>query len=133
MMNDTTDVWRDHTENACLASAKLYGRTIHEGGTAMKIVSVKDKRVKALVENPSRTSVKGLDALETRKIAEMIAAINVMTSPLQLRSVPSWKAHELIPGQPGKWSLTVTRNYRLTFIVNQAAQTVSVLDYEDYH
>lgn len=99
----------------------------------MKIVSVKDKRVKALVENPSRTSVKGLDALETRKIAEMIAAINVMTSPLQLRSVPSWKAHELIPGQPGKWSLTVTRNYRLTFIVNQAAQTVSVLDYEDYH
>lgn len=99
----------------------------------MKIISVKDKRVKALVENPARTSVKGLDALETRKIVEMIAAINVMTTPLQLRAVPSWKAHELTPGHPDKWSLTVTRNYRLTFIVDVMAQTVSVLDYEEYH
>ncbi|KTT72604.1 type II toxin-antitoxin system RelE/ParE family toxin [Sphingomonas endophytica] len=99
----------------------------------MKIVSVRDKRIKALVEDPNRTSVKGLDALETRKIAEMITAITVMTNPLQLLAVPSWKAHELNPGQPGKWSLTVTRNYRLTFMVDLAAQTVSVLDYEDYH
>jgi proteic killer suppression protein len=99
----------------------------------LKIVSIRDKRVKALVENPSRTSVKGLDALETRKIVEMIAAIKIMTTPLQLRAVASWKAHELVPGHPGKWSLTVTRNYRLTFLVDQNAQTVSVLDYEDYH
>ncbi|MDR6128773.1 proteic killer suppression protein [Sphingomonas sp. SORGH_AS802] len=99
----------------------------------MQIVSVRDKRIRALVENPNRTSVKGLDALETRKIAEMITAIMVMTSPLQLLAVPSWKAHELTPGQPGKWSLTVTRNYRLTFMVDQVAQIVSVLDYEDYH
>mgnify|MGYP005984018129 FL=1 len=99
----------------------------------MKIVSVKDKRVKKLVQRPTLTSVKGLDGLEVRKIAEMITAIRVMTNPLQLVAVPSWKAHELKPGQPGKWSLTVTRNYRLTFVVDQNAQEVSVLDYEDYH
>lgn len=99
----------------------------------MQIVSVRDKRLKALVESPSRTSVKGLDALETRKIVEMLAAIRVMTNPLQLLAVPSWKAHELTPGQPGKWSLTVTRNYRLTFHVDVAAQEVRLLDYEDYH
>jgi|SRR5690349_10109712 len=99
----------------------------------MKIVSVKDKRVKALVEKPSLTSVKGLSGLETRKISDMIAAIRVMTNPNQLRSVPSWKAHELTPRYPGKWSMTVTGNYRLTFYVDQAAQEVSLLDYEDYH
>lgn len=99
----------------------------------MKIVSVKDKRIKALVENPGRTSVKGLDALETRKIVEMLAAIRVMTHPLQLEVVPSWKAHELTPKYPRKWSLTVTRNWRLTFMVDVNAQEVSVLDYEDYH
>lgn len=99
----------------------------------MKIVSVKDKRIKALVESPNRTSVKGLDALETRKIVEMITAIRVMTHPLQLTEVPSWKAHELLPGYPGKWSLVVTRNYRLTFKCDIKAQEVSVLDYEDYH
>lgn len=99
----------------------------------MQIVTVRDKRLKALVENPKRTSVKGLDALETRKIVEMIAAIRVMTNPLQLVAVPSWKAHELNPGQPGKWSLTVTRNYRLTFHVDVPQQEVRLLDYEDYH
>ncbi|HMO74592.1 MAG TPA: type II toxin-antitoxin system RelE/ParE family toxin [Sphingopyxis sp.] len=99
----------------------------------MDIISVRDKRVKALVENPSRTSVKGLDALEVRKISEMITALRVMTHPLQLLAVPSWKAHELVPGNPGKWSLTVTRNYRLTFHVDIEAQAVKLLDYEDYH
>jgi proteic killer suppression protein len=99
----------------------------------MKIISVRDKRVKALVKNPSRTSVKGLDALEVRKISDMITAIRVMTHPLQLVEVATWKAHELTPGHPGKWSLTVTRNYRLTFMVNVEDQEVSVLDYEDYH
>lgn len=99
----------------------------------MKIISIKDKRVKALVEAPGRTSVKGLDALETRKIVEMIAAIKVMTHPNQLRSVPTWKAHDLAPGRPSTWSLVVTRNYRLTFLVDVEAQTVAVMDYEDYH
>lgn len=99
----------------------------------MKIVSVKDKRVKALVDNPRLTSIKGLDALETRKIVEMLSAIRVMLHPRDLLAVPSWKAHELKPGLPGKWSLMVTRNYRLTFRVDIAAQEVSVLDYEDYH
>jgi proteic killer suppression protein len=99
----------------------------------MQIVSVRDKRVKALVEDPAITSVKGLDKLETRKIVEMIVAIRVMTHPLQLLAVPSWKAHELAPGQPDKWSLFVTRNYRLTFMVDIELQEVSVLDYEDYH
>ncbi|MGE0179004.1 MAG: type II toxin-antitoxin system RelE/ParE family toxin [Sphingomonas sp.] len=99
----------------------------------MEIVSVRDKRVKKLVEQPRLTSVKGLDALETRKIVEMIAAIRMMNNPLQLKTVPSWKAHELIPGHPGKWALVVTRNYRLTFHVDQAAQQVRLLDYEDYH
>jgi proteic killer suppression protein len=99
----------------------------------MEIISVRDKRVKALVEDPTLTKVKGLSAIEVRKISDMIAAIRVMTSPLQLRDVPGWKAHELKPGHPGKWALTVTPNYRLTFHVKQEEQQVHLLDYEDYH
>lgn len=99
----------------------------------MEIVSVRDKRVKALVENPERKGVKGLSELEVRKISAMIAAIRVMTHPLQLRTVPEWRAHELIPGQPGKWALRVTPNYRLTFHVEIEEQEIHLLDYEDYH
>lgn len=99
----------------------------------MIIVSVRDKRVKALVEDPTRTAVRGFTALEVRKVSEMIVAIQVMDHPLQLLSVPEWRAHELKPGQPGKWALRVTPNYRLTFHVDLDNQEVRLLDYEDYH
>lgn len=99
----------------------------------MKIVSVKDKRIKALVEDPTLTAVRGLDRQQVGRILDMLSAIKAMTHPLQLTTVSTWRAHELKPGQPGKWSLTVNRNYRLTFLVVQEAQEVHMLDYEDYH
>lgn len=99
----------------------------------MQIVSVKDKRVKKLVENPSLTAVKGLDGFMVRRISDQIAAITVMTHPLQLAAVPAWKAHELKPGKPGTWALTVTGNWRLTFFADLDRQEVSLLDLEDYH
>ena len=97
----------------------------------MRIVSVKDKRIKALIESPDARSVKGLDPMEVRKLGPMIMAIQAMTHPGQLMSVPSWRAHELTGVEAGIWSLTVTRNYRLTFLVDLIAQTVSLLDYRD--
>lgn len=99
----------------------------------MKIISVRDKRLRKIVENDRLTSVKGLDALEFRKISEMIAVIRVMTHPRQLLAKETWKAHELTPGQPGTWSMTVTRNWRLTFFCDIERQEVSLLDYVDYH
>ena len=99
----------------------------------MKIVSVRDKRVRALVDNASLTSVKGFSGKETRKIIEMLGAIRMMAHPLELRAVAAWRAHELLPFYPGKWALWVTPNYRLTFEVDIPAQEVRLLDYEDYH
>lgn len=99
----------------------------------MEIMSVLDKRVKVLVEDPTATNVRGFSPVEVRKISEMIIAIRVMDHPLQLRAVPEWRAHELKPGRPGVWALRVTPNYRLTFLVKQDDQEVHLLDYEDYH
>ncbi len=99
----------------------------------MRIVSVKDKRILSLMKAPNERSVKGLDPIEVRKIGPMILAIQAMTHPNQLTSVPSWRAHELTGNEAGVWSLTVTRNYRLTFLVDVSAQTVALLDYRDYH
>lgn len=99
----------------------------------MQIISVRDKRIKAMVEDDTLTSVKGFDALQFGKVQQMLVAIRVMTDPAQLDAVPSWKAHELKGDRRGTWSLTVTRNYRLTFVVDMEAQTAALLDYEDYH
>jgi len=47
--------------------------------------------------------------------------------------VPSWKAHQLIGDRKGTWSLFVTRNWRITFTIDQAEIEIIDLDCEDYH
>jgi proteic killer suppression protein len=48
----------------------------------------------------------------------------------RLRSFPLWKAHQLTGQRKGVWSLHVTRNWRLTFRI----QDNEILDIdEDYH
>ena len=48
------------------------------------------------------------------------------------RTVPGWNAH--LPGtNQERVSLTVTRNWRLTFRIDRAEGDIVDLDYEDYH
>ena len=51
----------------------------------------------------------------------------------ELRDIPSWKVHRLTGGRKGTWSLAVTRNWRLTFRVDEAESEIFDLNYEDYH
>lgn len=61
----------------------------HTGVHAVKIASIKDRRLKALVADTTLKSVKGLEPKVVAKIGPMIDAIVAMTNPLQLRSVPA--------------------------------------------
>jgi proteic killer suppression protein len=51
----------------------------------------------------------------------------------ELRMVPGWKAHQLAGDRKGRWSLFVTKNWRLTFRVAADEIEIVDLDYEDYH
>lgn len=51
----------------------------------------------------------------------------------ELRDVPSWEAHQLTGDRKGTWSLTVTRNWRITFRIDPAEGEILDLDFEDYH
>ena len=51
----------------------------------------------------------------------------------ELRNIPHWRAHQLSGGRKGTWSLSVTRNWRLTFSVDQTDDEIIDLDFEDYH
>jgi proteic killer suppression protein len=51
----------------------------------------------------------------------------------ELHSIPSWKAHQLTGDRKGTWSLTVTRNWRITFQIDRVEGEIFDLDYEDYH
>jgi len=56
-----------------------------------------------------------------------------MEDPGELREVPGWNVHRLTGDRRGTWSLTVTRNWRLTCRIDRTAGEICDLDYEDYY
>jgi toxin HigB-1 len=56
-----------------------------------------------------------------------------MEDARELNDVPGWKVHRLTGDRKGTWSLTVTRNWRLTFRIDRTEGEIFDLDYEDYH
>lgn len=63
----------------------------------------------------------------------MLALQQNTQSEEEFRSAPSWKAHLLTGNHNGTWSLSVTRNWRLTFRVDGDEIEIIDLDHEDYH
>ena len=51
----------------------------------------------------------------------------------ELRRLTAWKAHTLTGDRKGTWSLSVTRNRRLTFRIDAAEREVWDVNLEDYH
>ena len=63
----------------------------------------------------------------------MVTFLQEMEDARELRDVPSWRVHQLTGDRKGTWSLTVTRNWRLTFRIDRTEGEILDLDYEDYH
>jgi proteic killer suppression protein len=69
----------------------------------------------------------------SEKLHNILTFLQEMEDAQELRDIPSWKAHQLTGDRKGTWSLTVTRNRRITFRIDQAEGEILDLDYEDYH
>lgn len=67
------------------------------------------------------------------KLRRIVSFLKDMEAEHELRAVPSWKAHQLMGDRKGTWSLFVTRNWRITFWIDQAEIEIVDLSYEDYH
>jgi proteic killer suppression protein len=74
---------------------------------------------------------KGLPADVVEKLRRMLAFLQDMGDVQELRALPTWKAHQLGGDRKGTWALHVTRNWRLTFRVED--HEIIEVNYEDYH
>lgn len=93
----------------------------------MEIESIRHKALRAFAETGS---TKGL--IEAERIRKMLAYIASVETVDELRLPPNYGAHELTGDRAGTWSLTVTRNWRMTFRLD-AEGRITGLDLEDYH
>jgi proteic killer suppression protein len=75
----------------------------------------------------------GLPAAVVSKVGKIVSFLQDMEEEGELRTVPSWKAHQMTGDRKGTWSLFVTRNWRITFRIDKAEIQIIDLDCEDYH
>jgi proteic killer suppression protein len=94
------------------------------------IRSFSHKGLKRLYEEDD---AKGVPPDTVDKLRKILAYLEDITSPDELRAVQSWRAHVLIGNRQGTWSLTVTRNRRLTFRIDLVEHEICHIDLEDYH
>jgi proteic killer suppression protein len=78
-------------------------------------------------------SVKGVPPDTVDKLRKMLAYLDGMEDSEELRALMAWKAHTLTGDRRGTWSLSVTRNRRLTFRIDTAEREICDLNLEDYH
>ena len=96
----------------------------------MKIRNIVHKGLKRLY---AKDNAKGGPQDTVDKLRKMLAFLDDMQEPDELRALPSWKVHTLTGDRKGTWSLSVTRNRRLTFCIDAAEQEICDLNLEDYH
>jgi proteic killer suppression protein len=97
---------------------------------SVKIRNVAHRGLKRFIQHNDSS---GLAPPVVEKVRNIMTFLQEMEDAQELRDVPGWKAHQLTGERKGSWSLTVTRNRRITFRIDEAEGEILDLDYEDYH
>jgi toxin HigB-1 len=95
----------------------------------MQIESIRHKALRRFAETGKP---KGLPAGSVDRLQRMLAYIDAIATAEELRVPPNYGAHQLTGDRKGEWSLTVTKNWRMTFRINDAG-AITDMDLEDYH
>jgi proteic killer suppression protein len=115
-------------EHKFALSFRLSGEATAQTGENMISIAIRDD-----VRFYSVDSTKGVPPDNVDKLRKILAFLDDMQEPEELRALPSWKVHTLTGDRKGTWSLSVTRNRRLTFRVDTAEHEICDLNLEDYH
>jgi proteic killer suppression protein len=96
----------------------------------MRIRNVLHKGLRRFIEDDDTA---GVPPAIVQKLRKIVSFLQDMERESELHTVPSWKAHQLTGDRKNTWSLFVTKNWRLTFRIDQSEVEIVDLDYEDYH
>lgn len=94
----------------------------------MEIESIRHKGLRRFFETGNAKGLVG----DVQRLRKMLAFIDAAGSPDELAAPPNYGLHELAGDRGGTWSMTVTRNWRMTFGINAEGALID-MDLEDYH
>lgn len=95
----------------------------------MIIESIRHKALRRFAETGDP---RGLPAGVADRLRNMLAYLVAIEATKELTVPPNYGAHPLKGDRAGTWALTVTRNWRMTFRIDDAG-AIADMDLEDYH
>ena len=98
----------------------------------VNVMEIESIRHKALRNFAETGKTKGLPGNLTDRLRNMLAYLVAIEAAAELQVPPNYGAHQLTGDRSGIWSLTVTKNWRMTFRINDAL-AIEDMDLEDYH
>lgn len=94
----------------------------------MEIESIRHKGLRRFFETGNPKGLVG----DPDRIRKMLALIVAAESMDELATPPNYGLHPLTGDRVGTWAMTVTRNWRMTFEMNEQG-ALEEMDLEDYH
>lgn len=94
----------------------------------MKIDSISHKGLRRFFGTGNHKGLVG----DTNKLRKMLAFIDAAEGLEELATPPNYGLHQLTGNRKGIWSMTVTKNWRLTFSINEEG-ALTDMELEDYH
>lgn len=94
----------------------------------MEVESIRHKGLRRFFESGNAKGLVG----DTMRLRKMLAFIDAAESLEELYVPPNYGLHPLTGDRNGTWSMTVTRNRRLTFRLSENNALID-MDLEDYH
>ncbi|NNE58580.1 MAG: Killer protein [Hellea sp.] len=91
------------------------------------ITSIRHKGLRRFYETGRKT---GIQAKHAGRLRLQLAALDTAQS-IEDMDVPGFKLHALKGNLKGRWSVSVSGNWRLTFKFEDG--NAYLIDYEDYH
>ena len=95
--------------------------------TIWAIVSIRHKGLRSLFEEGGTAGVK---PQHVRKLRLQLVALHTANT-IEDMDVPGWRLHRLKGARASTWSISVDKNWRMTFEFSDG--NVYLLDYEDSH
>lgn len=94
----------------------------------MRIESIGHKGLRRFFETGNAKGLVG----DTDRLRKMLAFINAAGTLDELATPLNYGLHPLVGNRKGTWAMTVTKNWRLTFRVDDDG-ALTDMDLEDYH
>jgi proteic killer suppression protein len=94
----------------------------------MEIESIRHKGLRRFFETGNSKGLVG----DARRLRKILAFIDAAESFEELSVPPNFGLHELTGDRKVSWSMTITRNWRMIFKLNDQDALID-MDLEDYH